>query len=101
MSDEAVIVCVACDCASDEQFETLRGAGPFCRECWEALCDPDQSLLLEKRVAAYEVEVERLRGLLIRVADVLTKQHGNMAVLLGCSTCELIQELREEARCVD
>jgi len=45
-------VCVACDCVDDEYFQTPAGAGPFCCECWESLCDPDQALLLEKRVAA-------------------------------------------------
>jgi hypothetical protein len=46
-------VCVACDCVDDEYFQTPAGAGRFCGECWESLCDPDQALLLERRVAAY------------------------------------------------
>jgi hypothetical protein len=58
---EDVKVCIACDCWGLAHY-TPQGKGPFCGECWESLCDPDQSLLLEKRVAAYEVEVEELRA---------------------------------------
>jgi hypothetical protein len=61
-------VCVACDCVDDEYFQTPAGIGPFCGECCASLIDPDQSLLLEKRVAAYEVQAERLRKLLTEAA---------------------------------
>ena len=69
MSDEAK-VCSMCDCCGLAHY-TPMGAGPFCSECWESLCDPDQALLLERRVAAYELEVERLK-------DLLTKAGGNI-----------------------
>ena len=62
MSDKPT-TCVACDCIDDEYFQTPAGAGPFCGDCWESLNDPDQSLLLEKRVANYELEVEESLGL--------------------------------------
>jgi hypothetical protein len=67
--------CVACDCVDNEYFQTPAGIGLFCGECWESLIDPDQSLLLEKRVAAYEVEVERLKNLLTRAANALECAH--------------------------
>ena len=61
MSDD-VKVCIACDQRDSARYTPL-GEGPFCRECLESLCDPDQSLLLEKRLAAYELEIERLKAL--------------------------------------
>ena len=71
-------VCVACDCVDDEYFQTPAGTGPFCGERWESLIDPDQLLLLEKRAAAYEVEVERLRELLTRAANALESAHRDL-----------------------
>ena len=68
---EKPTTCVACECVDDEYFRTPAGTGPFCGDCWESLCDPDQSLLLEKRVAAYEEEVEHLRDLLTRAVNKL------------------------------
>jgi hypothetical protein len=56
-------VCIGCDCWGVAHY-TPQGKGPFCDECWESLTDPDQSLLLEKRVAACEVEVERIKHLI-------------------------------------
>ena len=90
-------VCVACDCVDDEYFQTPAGAGPFCGECWESLCDPDQALLLEKRVAAYEVEVERLRGLLTRAANSLECAHRDWGGAFPFPS-RLIEAVREEAR---
>jgi hypothetical protein len=47
-------VCIACDCVDDEYQFTPAGKGPFCGECFEALCDPDQALLTERRLEQSE-----------------------------------------------
>jgi hypothetical protein len=39
--------CMACG-GMELGYYTPLGAGPFCSECWEALCDPEQALLNEK-----------------------------------------------------
>jgi hypothetical protein len=70
---EEAKVCVACDCWGLAHYTPI-GAGPFSGECWESLIDPDQALLLEKRVAAYELQVKRLKGLLIRAAKALEEE---------------------------
>jgi hypothetical protein len=62
MSDD-VKVCIACDQWDSARYTPL-GERPFCSECFESLCDPDQTLLLEKRLAGYELELERLKALL-------------------------------------
>jgi hypothetical protein len=90
-------VCVACDCVDNEYFQTPAGIGPFCGECWESLIDPDQSLLLEKRVAAYEVEVQRLKNLLTRAANALESAHWNWGGTFPFLS-KLIEEAREVAR---
>ena len=53
-------LCVACDCVDLGGFYTPAGAGPFCSERWEALNDPDQALLTEKRLAEAEEAIEEL-----------------------------------------
>ena len=50
--------CIACDCLDDDMYYTLDGAGPFCAEWWESLTDPDQTLLLEKRLEKAEQALE-------------------------------------------
>jgi hypothetical protein len=42
----------------------MSGAGPFCSECWDALTDADQSLLLEKRIEQYEKAFEEIKSVL-------------------------------------
>jgi hypothetical protein len=72
LKDDRPKVCIACDCWGLADYTPL-GKGPFCSECWESLCDPDQALLLEKRVAAYEAEVEELKKTLLNYE----RQTGN------------------------
>ena len=48
------IACQACDEVDEVLCFTRGGKGPFCVECFESLCDPDQALLLEERLAKYE-----------------------------------------------
>ena len=91
-------VCVGCDCVDDEYFQTPAGIGPFCSERWESLSDPDQSLLLEKRVAAYEVEVEHLRDLLGQAAVTIESAHRDWGGRFPFPS-KLIEEIREETRC--
>jgi hypothetical protein len=55
-------ICVACDCVVDRLRFTIQGNGPFCEECREALHDPDQALLTEKRLAESEKTIEVLRA---------------------------------------
>jgi hypothetical protein len=103
-------ICIACDCSDDQYFHTPADAGPFCGECWEALIDPDQSLLLEKRIAAYELEVEALRSaiatnklLLIRAADALKSLDERCAEEWDCNIRSfeaLEKELRKAAQSV-
>jgi hypothetical protein len=57
-----VQTCAACDYVDDDFHFTAQGRGPFCRECWEALNDPDQALLTEKRLAEVEKAIETLRA---------------------------------------
>ena len=92
-----VKVCAACDCVIDEYFQTAAGAGPFCAECWQSLTDPDQSLLLEKRVAAYEVEAERFKELLTMAANQL-EERVFINKYTNLDTKKLIEELREVIR---
>jgi recombinational DNA repair protein (RecF pathway) len=62
MSDLPLVgLCAACDCVDQYMYFTPAGAGPFCQECWEALNDPDQALMTEKRLAEAEAEIERLK----------------------------------------
>jgi hypothetical protein len=60
-AEAALKVCVACDFVDDFVYYTHSGAGPFCSECWEALSDPDQALLTEKRLAEAEKVIEAIR----------------------------------------
>ena len=90
--------CVACDCVDDGYFQTPAGAGPFCGDCWESLNGPHQSLLLEKRVAAYEVEVERLRNLLTHAANEIESAHRDWGSRFPFPS-KLIEDIREEVRC--
>ena len=117
-------VCVVCDCVDDEYFQTPAGIGPFCSECWESLIDPDQhdlfalaqkllcfcsadivngiaqllgSLLLEKRVAAYEVEVERLRKLLTEAAATIESSPRDWGGKFPFPS-KLVEEVREVMR---
>jgi hypothetical protein len=57
-------LCVSCDCVSDpdDMYYSLGGAGPFCSECWESLNDPDQALLIEKRLEQTEARIEELEA---------------------------------------
>ena len=55
---EDLTPCIACDCLDDDMYYTLDGAGPFCAECWGSLTDPDQTLLLEKRLEKAEQALE-------------------------------------------
>jgi hypothetical protein len=90
-------VCVVCDCVDDEYFQTPAGIGPFCSERWESLSDPDQSLLLEKRVAAYEVEVERLRKLLTEAAATIESSPRDWGGKFPFPS-KLVEEVREVMR---
>ncbi|MBV8216441.1 MAG: hypothetical protein JOZ08_24755 [Verrucomicrobia bacterium] len=63
-------------------------------ECWESLCDSDQALLLEKRVAAYETEVKRLKKLLTKAAEAVDFDHCPTGPVEGCEICPLLKELR-------
>ena len=65
-------VCVACDCVSDpeDMYFSLNAAGPFCDECWQSLSDPDQSLLIEKRLEEAEARIEELEAELRRLQSV-------------------------------
>jgi hypothetical protein len=51
--------CMACDCYDERVYWTKGGKGPFCGECIDALCDPDQALLLEERLAKFESDSNR------------------------------------------
>jgi hypothetical protein len=57
-----VTTCAGCNylCEEQETQCTPKGAGPFCLECWESLIDPGQTLLVEKRLAAAEKNIEQL-----------------------------------------
>jgi hypothetical protein len=46
--------CKSCEEVGDTVYFTPMGAGPFCSDCLDSLCDPDQALALEERLAAYE-----------------------------------------------
>jgi hypothetical protein len=52
------VACQACERVDEVLCFTVKGKGPFCLECFESLCDPDQALLLEERLAKYEREIE-------------------------------------------
>jgi hypothetical protein len=52
--------CMACG-GMELGYYTPLGAGPFCSECWEALRDPEQALLNEKRLDEAERKIEELR----------------------------------------
>ena len=81
--------CAACDGLDHVYRFTLRGHGPFCQDCWEALNDPDQALATEERLAGAETEISRLRDLLSRAASVLAGHTGEES--------EVVKELRKEA----
>jgi recombinational DNA repair protein (RecF pathway) len=68
-------VCAMCDCHHDveDSYFSLAGVGPFCSECWESLTDADQALLLDKRLAASEQEIEKLRREIERLSDLLAR----------------------------
>jgi len=98
MSDQ-LKPCVACDCVDDVQYYSPAGAGPFCGECWQALTDPDQALLLEKRLGQTEDLVEKLQAFLVRATDVLEEYHaadGWRHDDAPCDVCPLILEIRRE-----
>jgi hypothetical protein len=46
--------CIGCDEVDEIKCYTMKGSGPYCEQCFGALCDPDQALLLEERIARYE-----------------------------------------------
>jgi hypothetical protein len=55
--------CISCRCCVNEQYQlTSGGKGPFCGECFEALCDPDHALMLEERVGQLEAKVTQLKA---------------------------------------
>jgi hypothetical protein len=62
------------------------------------LTDPDQSLLLEKRVAAYEVELERLKELLTQAAATIESSHRDWGGRFPFPS-KLFEDIREEVRC--
>jgi hypothetical protein len=95
MSDE-LEPCVACDCVDDDQYYTPGGDGPFCGECWQSLTDPDQSLLLEKRLGQTEDLVVRLQSLLFRATDALERCHAPEHDDAACDVCALKRELLRE-----
>jgi hypothetical protein len=95
MSDELQL-CVACDCVDDNHYYTPGGEGPFCGECWESLNDPDQSLLVEKRLAQTEDLLEELQDLLVRTGDALERLHAAGHEDAACDICALKRELLKE-----
>jgi hypothetical protein len=95
MSDD-LKPCVACDCVDDDQYYTPEGNGPFCGECWQALIDPDQTLLVEKRLGQTEDLVLTLQSLLGRAADALERLHAAEHDAVPCDLCTLKRELRRK-----
>ena len=98
MNDESTS-CVACDCVDEELYYTASGAGPFCGECWVALNDPDQALLVEKRLELTEQRLEELQTLLTSATDALKKCHpadGCNHEDSSCDVCLLILKLQRE-----
>ena len=92
--------CVACDCVDDELHYTAAGAGPFCGECWVSVNDPDQALLVEKRLELTEQRVEELLSLLTRATSALDESHAVNEGNHGdgpCDICRLILQLRRAA----
>ena len=85
-----VETCAACDAVDDVYRFTLRGRGPFCQDCWEALNDPDQALVTEERLAQAETEICRLRDLLNRAASVLASHTSEES--------DVVKELRKAAK---
>jgi hypothetical protein len=59
--NDGLLPCKGCDEVDDILCYTLRVAGPYCRECFEALCDPDEALALEERCARLEAIVHDKR----------------------------------------
>lgn len=57
-------ICVACDCVSDpeDMYFSLNCNGPFCAECWDSLSDPDQAILIERRLEQAEARIEQLEA---------------------------------------
>ena len=101
--------CIACDCVDDDLYYSPQGAGPFCPDCWQSLTDPDQTLLLEKRLEASETQIERLKTELddskfryqqeYNIVDRIWKLLGNPPYLSlkGRSLYDLVQEKIDEA----
>lgn len=89
-------VCIACDQIDDWVFWTPAGSGPFCGECLDALCDPDQALLLENRLAAYEdsfgeIEVKTIVSSSIDPAaeEVYVARSGGVETVLRSTTNQI------------
>lgn len=79
--------CVTCSNEYGVGFWTRDGAGPFCDECWKALCDPDQALLTERRLAATEAKIElllqcELGGTLPKIILQITRIFGEESTVL-------------------
>jgi hypothetical protein len=81
-------VCVACDSFDDRLQYTPGGAGPFCGECWDALNDPDQALLIEKRLELGKRRIDELQSLLSRATNALEE---SLAADVGLVLPELIE----------
>ena len=98
MNDESSS-CMAYDYVDEELHYTASGAGPFCGECWVALDDPDQALLVEKRLELTEQRLEELQTLLTSATDALKKCHpadGCNHEDSSCDVCLLILKLQRE-----
>ena len=54
--------CIGCDRGLDLPQFTPAGQGPFCRACFEALCDPDLAMVLEAQVRRLEAKVTQLKA---------------------------------------
>jgi hypothetical protein len=96
MNDESSS-CVACDCVDEELHYTASGAGPFCGECWVSLNDPDQALLIEKRLELTENRLEQIESLLARATNALEECHASDGWNhddAPCDICPLILELQ-------
>ena len=52
--NSAGVPCEICKQVDEISCFTPEDQGPFCMDCFESLCDPDQALLLEERLAKYE-----------------------------------------------
>jgi hypothetical protein len=96
---EKLTTCIACDCVDEELHYTAGGAGPFCGECWGSLNDPDQALLVERRLELTEQRVEELQVLLTSATRALEHCHSaigkNVEDAPG-DICALIVTLQRE-----